>query len=186
MTHVIQEEDSTVCRCFLSLASNIKSFRSTLRPLIGIDGTQLSGRRHGVLLVAMTHDLFSNRVRYSGDWEFQNLGVVLGHLLIGGQATQNLTDRMKWLTREVIEWFPNANHCYYVCHISKNINSWKSQRWWYLLQALECHSSFRIVHEGTYKYSVDIWKQDWANSRRFITSSQFSWSNTSGTQWWWC
>ena len=153
-----------------------------MRPLIAIDGTHLRGKYPSVLLIAVTHDgdhgIFPIAFGIAEIENFKTWEWFLAAFSRALRLPQNLTivsDRMKGLTRVVAERFPDANHCYCVCHISEKIRErFKDdgicRKFWNAAHAFrpceyERHmNDIRTVNERAYKYIEDIGKQHWANA----------------------
>ena len=56
LTVLIKEDDDSFLRFFWAFGSSIQSFRSSLRPLIAVDGAHLREKYPGVLVIAVTYD----------------------------------------------------------------------------------------------------------------------------------
>ena len=121
VTVLIKEDDDSFLRFFWAFGSSIQSFRSSLRPLIAVDGAHLRGKYPRVLLTVVTYDgdrkLFPlafaiAKIERQDSWEW-----FLTAISIAFRPTRDLTivsDRQKGLVQAVSNRFPNAYHCYCV------------------------------------------------------------------------
>ena len=100
----------------------------SLRRMIAVDSSHLRGKYPGALLVAVTHDANHKLLPIafafaeaehcdSWEWFLANLFIALGE----PPSLTIVSDRLRGLVPTLKNTIPSAVHCYFCCHIAKNI-----------------------------------------------------------------
>ena len=124
------EDDHSFQIYYVCFSGCARSFKSSLRLLIALDGKHIRGKYPRALLIVVCQDddhrlfplafaIVESEGYATWSWFLANLDETLEHV-------HNLTivsDRMKGLSNVVKDVLPNAKHCYCCCHNSRNIQS---------------------------------------------------------------
>lgn len=182
VTNIDTTSDDRFRRFFWAFGPCIRSYTSSLRPVIAVDGSHLRGKYPGVLLVAVTHDANHKLLpiafafaeaerRDSWEWFLANLSISLGE-------PTNLTivsDRQKGLIPALKNTIPHAMHCYCCRHIAENIKAafsdgaivmkfWRAATSYRPCEYEAYMTDIRAVSQEAFNYIDAIGRQRWANA----------------------
>ncbi|XP_058075786.1 uncharacterized protein LOC131224272 [Magnolia sinica] len=115
-------------RCFVALEQCVRSFQTSLRRVLAVDGTHLKGKYKGILFVATALDgdnhifpvafgIGESENSNSWNWFLTYLNDSLGNL----PGLVIISDRHKGLMKEVPQVFQAVIHGYCAYHIYRNL-----------------------------------------------------------------
>ncbi|XP_048490525.2 uncharacterized protein LOC125492295 [Beta vulgaris subsp. vulgaris] len=117
--------------CFFSFAAQFKGFLRGCRPLIGFDGTHLSGFYKGILLTAVAIDgnneifpiayrIVDTESKDSWSYFFRNLKLVFQSQGVNKDDWTFISDRMRGVEGALLEVFPKATRRICCQHLYSN------------------------------------------------------------------
>ncbi|XP_020114894.1 uncharacterized protein LOC109728780 [Ananas comosus] len=184
---LLYQDEGHFHRFFWAFGAAIRAFRKHCRPLIGLDGTFLTGKFRGCLLTASCIDgnncilplawaVVEGENRYSWQWFLEQLrdGVVGDR--DSSRANTVLTivsDRQKGLIDAVSDVFPDAAHGYCIYHLSTNLphapkntpawrRFWAAARAYTVAEFNEHMEKMKELNPEQYKYVVKLPRHRWA------------------------
>ncbi|XP_058076381.1 uncharacterized protein LOC131224963 [Magnolia sinica] len=115
-------------RCFVALEQCVRSFQTSLRRVLAVDGTHLKGKYKGILFIATTLDddnhifpvafgIGESKNSSNWNWFLTYISDLLGNL----PGLVIISDRHKGLMKEVPQVFQAATHGYCAYHIYRNL-----------------------------------------------------------------
>ncbi|RWR87935.1 hypothetical protein CKAN_01689900 [Cinnamomum micranthum f. kanehirae] len=198
VTNIDTTAEGRFRRFFWAFGPCIRSFSSSMRPMIAVDGSHLWGKYPGVLLLAVTYDgnhkLFpiafafaEAECRDSWEWFLTNLFMALG-------SPKNLTivsDHQKGLVPALTNIIPSARHCYCCHHIAENIKSvfsdfaivmkfWRAAKAYRPCEFEACMNDILVVDQGAYNYINAIGKEHWSNA--YVEGQRYEMLNSNAAE----